>query len=317
MVLNNLFFNIDSCNLNYSKDTASFSLMIHNQLENLRKISLRCRLAFYPLLKNTIHMSTKIKPKGLLFTGILIGAVLLMSFTITRGRVTVYLAGDSTMAIKQPKAFPETGWGMPFSLLFDSTVTVDNRAQNGRSTKTFISEGLWDGIVSSLHEGDYVFIQFGHNDEVPTKKSYINEQGYRDNLERFIRETRDKKAIPVLLTPVARRKFDTTGTVVGTHEVYSAIVRKLADEQKVPLIDLDRESQALLQKLGPEESKKLFNYLAPGESINYPNGLADNTHFSELGAQKIAGIVLKGIRLLKLELAWHIVLSNLKPVDEK
>ncbi|WP_439698053.1 rhamnogalacturonan acetylesterase [Mucilaginibacter sp. AW1-7] len=262
-------------------------------------------------------MSTKIKPKGLLFTGILIGAVLLMSFIITPGRVTVYLAGDSTMAIKQPKAFPETGWGMPFSLLFDSTVTVDNRAQNGRSTKTFISEGLWDGIVSSLHEGDYVFIQFGHNDEVPTKKSYINEQGYRDNLETFIRETRDKKAIPVLLTPVARRKFDTTGTVVGTHEVYSAIVRKLADEQKVPLIDLDRESQALFQKLGPEESKKLFNYLAPGESINYPNGQADNTHFSKLGARKIAGIVLNGIRLLKLELARHIALSNLKPVDEK
>jgi lysophospholipase L1-like esterase len=235
-----------------------------------------------------------------------------MSFLLIPGQVTVYLAGDSTMANKQPKAFPETGWGMPFSSFFDNAVTIDNRAQNGRSTKTFISEGLWDSIVGSLKEGDYVFIQFGHNDEVPTKKSYINEQGYRDNLARFIRETRDKKANPILLTPVARRKFDTTGTIMGTHDVYSAIVRKLAAEQKVPLIDLDKDSQALLQKLGPEESKKLFNYLTPGENTNYPQGRSDDTHFNELGARKMAEIVLEGIRSLKLGLAQHI-----KPADEK
>jgi lysophospholipase L1-like esterase len=264
-----------------------------------------------------IYRNRNIKFKSLLFICVLMNALLLMSFLVIPRRVTIYLAGDSTMSNKQPKAFPETGWGMPFSSFFDSTVTVDNRAQNGRSTKTFISEGLWDSIIGSLQEGDYVLIQFGHNDEVPTKKSYINEQGYRDNLARFIRETRDKKANPVLLTPVARRKFDTTGTIVGTHEVYSAIVRKLAAEQKVPLIDLDRESQALLQKLGPEESKKLFNYLAPGENINYPEGRADDTHFNELGARKMAEIVLEGIRSLKLELARHIMLSNPKPAYEK
>lgn len=264
-----------------------------------------------------MYMSGNIKIKGLLFICLLMSAVLLMSFLIIPGHTTVYLAGDSTMAHKQPKAFPETGWGMPFSAFFDSTVVVDNRAQNGRSTKTFISEGLWSSIIGSLKEGDYVFIQFGHNDEVPTKKSYINEQGFGDNLARFIRETRKKKANPVLLTPAARRKFDTTGTIVGTHEVYSAIVRKLAAEQKVPLIDLDRESQALLQKLGPEGSKKLFNYLTPGESINYPEGRADDTHFSELGALKMAEIVLAGIRSLKLGLTPHIAHSNVKPLYEK
>jgi lysophospholipase L1-like esterase len=261
--------------------------------------------------------NNNIKFKSLLFICVLISATLLMSCLIIPGRITVYLAGDSTMSTKQPKAFPETGWGMPFSSFFDSTVTVDNRAQNGRSTKTFISEGLWDSIINSLQKGDYVLIQFGHNDEVPTKKSYINEQGYRDNLARFIRETRAKKANPILLTPVARRKFDTTGTIVGTHDVYSAIVRKLAAEQKVPLIDLDRNSQALLQKLGPEKSKKLFNYLTPEESINYPQGRADDTHFSELGARKMAEIVLEGIQSLKLELARHIAPSNLKPAYEK
>ncbi|WP_373613804.1 rhamnogalacturonan acetylesterase [Mucilaginibacter sp. OAE612] len=264
-----------------------------------------------------MYRSGNIKIKGLLFICLLISALLLMSFLITPGHTTVYLAGDSTMANKQPKAFPETGWGMPFSAFFDSTVVVDNRAQNGRSTKTFISEGLWSSIIGSLKEGDYVFIQFGHNDEVPTKKSYINEQGFRDNLARFIRETREKKANPVLLTPAARRKFDTTGTIVSTHEVYSAIVRKLAAEQKVPLIDLDRESQALLQKLGPEGSKKLFNYLNPGERINYPEGRADDTHFSELGALKMAEIVLAGIRSLKLGLIAHIAHSNVKPLYEK
>jgi lysophospholipase L1-like esterase len=264
-----------------------------------------------------MYRSSNIKFKSLLFICVLMSAALLMSFLATPGQITVYLAGDSTMSNKQPKAFPETGWGMPFRSFFDSTVTVDNRAQNGRSTKTFIKEGLWNSIIDGLKEGDYVLIQFGHNDEVLTKKSYINEQGYRDNLARFIRETRDKKANPVLLTPVARRKFDTTGTIVGTHEVYSAIVRKLAAEQKVPLIDLDRESQALLQKLGPEESKKLFNYLAPGENINYPEGRADDTHFNELGARKMAEIVLEGIRSLKLELARHIMLSNPKPAYEK
>ena len=262
------------------------------------------------------HRNSNIKFRTI-FSCVLISAALLMSFLIIPDRITVYLAGDSTMSNKQPKAFPETGWGMPFSSFFDSTVTVDNRAQNGRSTKTFISEGLWDSIIGSLQEGDYVFIQFGHNDEVPTKKSYINEQGYRDNLARFIRETRAKKANPILLTPVARRKFDTTGTIVGTHEVYSAIVRQLAAEQKVPLIDLDKDSQALLQKLGPEESKKLFNYLTPGESINYPKGQADNTHFNERGARKVAEIVLEGIRSLKLELARHIAPSKLKPAYEK
>ena len=253
--------------------------------------------------------SNRIKFKSLLFACVLVNAVFLMSFLLIPGHCTIYLAGDSTMAIKKPKAFPETGWGMPFATFFDNTITVDDRAQNGRSTKTFINEGLWDSIVGSLHEGDYVFIQFGHNDEVPTKKSYINEQGYKDNLEKFIRETREKKAKPVLLTPVARRKFDTTGAVVGTHDVYSAIVRKVASEQKVPLIDLDKESQALLQKLGPEESKKLFNYLAPGESINYPEGRADDTHFNELGARTVAEIVLDGVRSLKLEIARHIALK--------
>jgi lysophospholipase L1-like esterase len=238
---------------------------------------------------------------------------LLMAFTAgQQNNIKVYLIGDSTMANKEVKAYPETGWGMPFYNFFDKTVTVDNRAKNGRSTKTFISEKLWEPVERDLKEGDYVFIQFGHNDEVPTKGSYINEDGFKANLMKFVTETRNKKGIPVLITPVARRKFDKDGKVQGTHDVYSAIVRKVAEEEKVPLIDLDKEAQNLIQKMGPDNSKYLYNYLTPGENPNYPDGKEDDTHFSELGARKVAEIVLADIRLLKLELANRIVVSNLK-----
>jgi lysophospholipase L1-like esterase len=116
----------------------------------------------------------------------------------------------------------------------------------------------------------------------------------------------------VLITPVARRKFDANGHVAGTHEVYAALVRRVADNLQVPLIDLDKESQALIQLLGPEDSKYLFNYLAPGQNPNYPDGKTDDTHFSELGARKVAELVLADIKSLKLELAQRIVISHLK-----
>ncbi|QKJ29569.1 rhamnogalacturonan acetylesterase [Mucilaginibacter mali] len=231
----------------------------------------------------------------------------LFSFALKPDNITVYMAGDSTMADKDVRTYPETGWGMPFKFYFDKTVTVVNVAKNGRSTKSFITEGLWQSIVDKLKAGDYVLVQFGHNDEVPTKKTATTETEFHDNLVRYVTETRAKQAIPILLTPVARRKFDANGKVQGTHDVYSEIVRKVAAEQKVPLIDHDRESQALLQTLGPESSKLLYNHLQPGENPNYPDGKIDDTHFSETGARKMAQIVLNDIKALKLDLADRIV----------
>jgi lysophospholipase L1-like esterase len=234
--------------------------------------------------------------------------LLLMSFMpADRKKIRVWLIGDSTMSIKDVKAYPETGWGMPFAWFFDSTVVVDNRARNGRSTKTFIAEKRWQDVFDSLQEGDYVLIQFGHNDEVETKASYATPEAFTANLTRFVSETRGKKATPILLTPVARRKFDSTGHVVGTHDHYSSLVRSVAKQLNVPLIDLDKKSQELLQQFGMENSKLLFLQLQPGEHPNYPNGKDDNTHFSELGARKIAQIVLAEIRGLHLELAERIV----------
>lgn len=233
--------------------------------------------------------------------------ILSAGFYFAEKPITVYLIGDSTMADKQVKYYPEAGWGMPFAYFFDQNVKVDNRAMNGRSTRTFIEEGRWQSVADSLREGDYVLIQFGHNDEVKTKKSYIDEAGYQKNLVRFIDETRAKKANPVLITPVARRSFDADGKIQETHAVYSQLVRDVAAAQKVPLIDLDKRSQALLQSMGVENSKLLFLHLAAGEHPNYPAGKEDNTHFNELGARKMAQLVLADLKALKLSLADRIV----------
>ena len=233
--------------------------------------------------------------------------MLLMSFTLINKKIKIYLIGDSTMSIKEVKAYPETGWGMPFAYFFDSSITVDNRAKNGRSTRTFINENLWQPVVENLKEGDYVFIQFGHNDESKEKTDrYTTPEEYRNNLIKFITETRIKKAIPVLLTPVSRRNFDASGNIKETHAVYSKLVEEVASELKVPLIDLDAKSRMLFQKLGTENSKMLFNQLEPGEHPNYPQGISDNTHFNELGARKIAELVLQGIKELHLDLENHI-----------
>jgi len=238
---------------------------------------------------------------------------LFFSFNQVPGKITVYLIGDSTMANKETKAYPETGWGMPFRYFFDSTVVIDNRAKNGRSTRSFIAENLWQPVVDKLKEGDYVFIQFGHNDESKDKGDrYSSPEDFKKNLARFITEARAKKANPVLLTPVTRRKF-VDGKIQETHKEYTPLVIEVAEAQQVPLIDLDAKSRALLQKFGEEPSRLLFVQLEPGEHPNYPAGKMDNTHFSETGARLMAQLVLSEIVHQRLELAGRIV----KPVVVK
>lgn len=241
---------------------------------------------------------------------LILAVLLLASFTPPQDHVTVYMIGDSTMSIKEKKAYPETGWGMPFSIFFDQTVTVDNRAKNGRSTKTFITESLWQPVENGMKPGDYLLIQFGHNDEVSTKASYATEDEFNANLTRFVTVARDKGAKPILITPVARRKFNAAGNIEDTHAVYARLVRDVAAKNNVPLIDLDKKSMDMLQKLGPEQSKLYFNYLQPGENVNYPEGKADDTHFSELGARKVAELVLADIRIVQPDLAVRIVKSK-------
>src|SRR5688572_16951946 len=240
---------------------------------------------------------------------IVVTVATLVAFTFPgKKKITIWLCGDSTMSIKETKAYPETGWGMPFAHFWDSTIKIENRARNGRSTKTFISEKLWQGVIDNVKEGDYVFIQFGHNDESKEKhERYTTPAEYKANLLKFVNESRAKKATPVLITPVTRRRFDSAGRIMETHEVYSKLVRELASAQSVIMIDLDKKSRELLQKFGKENSKWLFLQLEQGEHPNYPEGKNDNTHFNELGARLMAEIILSEIRNLKLELTERIV----------
>jgi len=245
---------------------------------------------------------------------LLFASVFALSFTLADNNITIYLVGDSTMSVKEKRAYPETGWGMPFTAFFDESVKIDNRAKNGRSTKTFITEGLWQPVVDHLKAGDYVLIQFGHNDEVPTKAAYATETEFTANLTRFVNDVRSKNAVPVLITPAARRKFDAAGQIEDTHKVYAALIRTVAAMNKVALIDLSDKSMALLQQLGSEKTVFLFNHLQPGENPNYPDGRTDDTHFNELGARKMAELVLAQIRSSVPELAKHIVQPKAKPV---
>lgn len=216
------------------------------------------------------------------------------------------MIGDSTMSIKKPDKFPETGWGMAFGQYFDNTVTIDNRAQNGRSTKSFIAENRWQPVVDQLKEGDYVFIEFGHNDEKidkPGTGTTLDE--FRTNLAKFVMETRAQKGFPVLLTPITRRSFK-NGELKETHIGYPEVVRSLADSLKVPMIDLLAKSRAVVISKGDEASKQLYNYVDSGH-VNYPKGLKDDTHFSPAGANKMAALAAEAIKELKLSLAERLI----------
>jgi lysophospholipase L1-like esterase len=235
----------------------------------------------------------------------------LLAFTVPpKKRITVYMIGDSTMCEYEAKRQPLTGWGMPFKYFFDSTVQIDNRARGGRSTRTFLSEGRWQPIADSLQEGDYVLMQFGHNDEAKEEKykdRFTPVPDYKTNLIKFINEARAKKAIPVIITPVSRMRFDKEGKQEETHTEYTAACYEVAKEFKVPLVDLDKMSRELYNRLGPTGTKLLFMQLELGENPSYPEGQKDNTHFNEYGARRIAELVLQGLQENHIDLAERIV----------
>ena len=241
---------------------------------------------------------------------LLLMAVVLILSCAASAQITVYLAGDSTCANKAPDKRPETGWGEMMQQYFDpAKVKIDNQAQNGRSTKSFIAEGRWQAIVDKLKRGDYVFVQFGHNDESKDKgERYTPPEDFRKNFERFIQDVRSKNAFIVLLTPVMRRKFDKDGNFVDQHPPeYPETIREVAREQKVPLIDMHRKSEAVIKRYGAEGSRALFLQLKPGENPNYPNGVEDNTHFRPAGAEEMAKLAVEGIKENKLKLRKYLI----------
>jgi lysophospholipase L1-like esterase len=225
-------------------------------------------------------------------------------------QTTLHLIGDSTCAQKNENRYPETGWGEKFGKFFDDKISVQNYAKNGRSSRTFIEENRWDSVYSRIQTGDYVFIQFGHNDEVETKASYTTPEKFKANLKRFIADARAKQSNPVLLTPVCRRRFDDQGNFFDSHGQYARLTREVAEETSTDLIDMHTISMAILVQYGKEESTKLYLHCAPGECSNYPEGVTDDTHFSDLGATVMAEALAKAITGTEIPLRSHITIKK-------
>lgn len=217
-------------------------------------------------------------------------------------KTTLYCIGDSTMANKKdPEKNPEHGWAQVLQPFFTSNVMVVNKAQNGRSTRSFINEKRWDSIYNKLKKGDYVFIEFGHNDQkIEDPSRYTNPHtAYRYNLIRFVKESRAKGAIPILLTSISRRNFNEKGVLVPTHGDYPLETRLVAQEYNVPFIDLEYYTELLEQSYGPEASKQLHLHFKAGENAYYDKEKSDDTHLSLKGATEIAQIVINQIKQLK------------------
>lgn len=223
-------------------------------------------------------------------------------------KYTLHLVGDSTMADKEnPETNPEFGWGQLLPDFFDNSVVVVNHAKNGRSTKSFIDEGRWQKVLDELEEGDYVFVQFGHNDQkVKNPKRYTNAySGYRSNLERMIREVKSKGATPVIFSSIVRRNFNEFGVLEDTHEAYPFVARAVAQEMNVPFVDMQVASEKLVNELGDEESKKLYLWIEPGKNDYLPDGIQDNTHFSEKGANEMCRLAIQEMKKYRFNFLKH------------
>ena len=236
---------------------------------------------------------------------------LLLAFAACGGNLRVHLIGDSTCATKElSKQNPERGWGQLFQPLFDGSVTIRNHAVNGRSTKSFRDEGRWQRVCDELQPGDYVFIQFGHNDQKQADSTrYASPEQYAANLRRYADETRARGAVPVLLTPVVRRRF-TDGVPDDTHAPYAAVVRRVAAEADAVLIDAERLTREWVSQLGDEASKACYMWVAPGTNPRWPDGRQDDTHFNVRGARAVARMIAAQLPELIPELG-----RRLKPSD--
>ena len=220
----------------------------------------------------------------------------------------IVIAGDSTAKDYNAQQYPLSGWGSLLRCAVGPEVTIDDRAQAGRSTKSFMAEGRLDAIARTLKPGDTLLIQFGHNDANQAKpERYTPIPDYEANLKHFIAVARMAHAQPVLITPVTRRAFK-DGHVVPSFPTYSAAAKRVAEETKVPLIDLAALSERWIDALGPDGSKRYYLHYAKGEGLpGYKDAVDDDTHFSELGARRIADLVAGGLAATGLPIAGHVL----------
>lgn len=217
----------------------------------------------------------------------------------------VYMIGDSTMANKPlTPAQPERGWGQLLPLYWKHPEAIHNHAKNGRSSKSFRAEGLWSPIVEKLLPGDWVVIQFGHNDEKKESPDrYTDPQNtFRDELRRYVDEARQKGAHPILATPIVRRRFDGEGKWFDTHGDYPEAVRTVAKETNTPLLELHMRTQELVIRYGEARSKSLFLWIDKDLFPSLPEAKKDDTHLSAEGASRVCEMAIEEMRRLQLPL---------------
>lgn len=210
----------------------------------------------------------------------------------------IFWAGDSTVATNKASTYPQTGIGQAFDRFTAMDVAVCNRAVNGRSTKSFIDESRLAPIYNEITKGDFLFIQFGHNDEkINDPARYTDPHGeFIVNLGKFVNVARNKGAYPVFITSVERRLFDENGSLKPSeHTEYVKGMKEAAEKFDVPVIDLFTMSRDFLIKTGDEASKKYYMNLAPGEAEWAPEGKIDNSHLKYEGAMLYAGMIAKGL----------------------
>ena len=230
---------------------------------------------------------------------------------------TIFIIGDSTAANKDISGGKqERGWGMALQCYFDDNILVDNHALNGRSSLSFIREGRWDKVLEKIRPGDYVIIQFGHNDEKSGEKRHTDPGSTFDYImAKYVRETREKGGIPVLMNCVVRRNFFTKApqndddeslrtttfkdgvkmvegdSLIDTHGLYRVAPRDVAQRMNVHFVDANQITHNLEQGLGTEASKKLHMWFRPGEEPSVPDGRQDNTHYNVYGAHVVAKLL--------------------------
>ena len=244
-------------------------------------------------------------------------ALLLTTAATQDKTTTLFIIGDSTAANKDiSNGKQERGWGMALQCYFDDNIRVDNHAVNGRSSLSFINEGRWQKVLEKMKPGDYVIIQFGHNDEKPQADRHTDPGSTFDyNLARFVRETREHGGIPVLMNCVVRRNFFVNApennddeklrtttfkdgvkmvegdSLIDTHGLYRVAPRDVAARMNVHFVDANKITHDLEQGLGTEASKKLHMWFLPGEEPSVPEGRQDNTHYNVYGAHVVARLL--------------------------
>ena len=249
----------------------------------------------------------------------LIVFLLVVLIATDKHKPVVYIIGDSTAAEKNnPLGNPERGWGMMLQGCFTEDVIVSNHAVNGRSSKSFRDEGRWKKVLESLKPGDYVIIQFGHNDSKPDVERHTDPNTtFAENLECYVLETKAKGAVPILMSPVARRCFYKTpdkiiddeklrtvaygneqtnsDTLVDTHGAYRGVAQRVAQKLKACYIDANAITSQIEQCHGVIGSRKLHVWLKPGECTSIPQGRKDNTHYNIYGAFVVANALAEAI----------------------